>query len=147
MKKTFWSYMRDFGVATIVLLAITLMYASDATAETVTVEWSWPTQYCNSEPLPVTDLQQAEIYISEATIPRVATACDAADVDVPPAGAIIAAVPTSDTTIDIDLTCGKTYFFVMRIQVASGVWSNFSGETTRDLDCGRPNIPIIVRLT
>lgn len=131
---------------TLALLALFLV-PSFAAAETVTVEWSWPTQYCNNEALPLSDLQQAEIYISEATIPRVTTACDAGDVDVPPAGAIIASVPTSNTTIDIDLTCGRTYFFVMRVQVVSGEWSNFSGEATRDLDCGRPDIPIIVRLT
>ena len=105
----------------------------------------WPPEYCNSEPLPITDISAAEIYISDITIPRVPGSCTGG-VDVPPPSAIIATVSTPDTTLLVDLTCGKTYFFVMRIQ-AGGQWSNFAAEAMMDLLCGRPNIPIIIRLT
>ena len=106
-----------------------MVAAVPASAAEVTMEWDWPTQYCGGEALPLSDLQQAEIYVSETTIPRVPTSCVAGDTDTPPPSAIVATVPTSDTTINIDLTCGKTYFFVMRVQ-AGGEWSNFSGEVS-----------------
>ena len=128
-------------------LLFAALFGSAANATEVNMSWSWPTQYCDGEPLPATDLQSAEIYVSDAPIPRVPSACNTGDVDTPPSGAIIANVPVSDTSTSIDLQCGKTYHFVIRVQVASGAWSNFSGEATKDLVCGRPNVPVIVILT
>jgi len=138
---------KPWRFATLLTAVLTLcMVSIPASATEVTMSWDWPTQYCDGELLPASDLQQAEIYISTSTIPRVATSCDAGDVDVPPAGAIIANVPTSDTSTTIDLQCGQMYYFVIRVQ-AGGAWSNFSGEATRDIGCGRPNVPITVILT
>lgn len=133
------------------LLALLCLFPLLANAADVTLEWQWPTEYCPAngqtigDPLPIEDIQSAEIYISETTIPRQPGTCTA-DPDVPPNGAIIQAVSTPETSVTIDLACGKTYFFVMRVQ-ANGQWSNFSAEATRILECGRPNVPIIIRLT
>jgi len=127
------------------LLALLCFIPLFASATDVTIEWSWPTQYCNNDLLPITDIAAAEIYISDATIPRVPDACTGG-ADVPPPTAIIATVSTPDTTLSIDLPCGKEYFFVMRVQ-ANGAWSNFAPEATKDLICGRPNVPIIIRIT
>ncbi len=127
------------------LLALFVMSFQNADAAEVTLEWTWPTDYCNSDLLPIGDISSAEIYISDATIPREPDSCSGA-ADVPPASAIIATVSTPDTTLSLDLPCGKNYFFVMRVQ-AKGEWSNFSPEATHDLLCGRPNIPIIIRIT
>ncbi len=127
------------------LLALLCFIPLFASATDVTIEWSWPTQYCNNDLLPITDISSAEIYISDATIPRVPDSCTGG-ADVPPPTAIIATVSTPDTTLSIDLPCGKEYFFVMRVQ-ASGAWSNFAAEATKDLLCGRPNVPIIIRIT
>jgi hypothetical protein len=127
------------------LLALLCFIPLFASATTVTIEWSWPTQYCNNDLLPITDIAAAEIYISDVTIPRVPDACTGGE-DVPPPTAIIATVSTPNTTLDIDLPCGKEYFFVMRVQ-ANGAWSNFAPEATKDLICGRPNVPIIIRIT
>ncbi|KPL28069.1 MAG: hypothetical protein AMJ72_05350 [Acidithiobacillales bacterium SM1_46] len=132
----------------ITLLALVPLFAH---AAPVTLEWDWPTEYCPAngqqvgDPLDIADIQSAEIYISEQTIPRQPGTCTA-DPDVPPTSAIIQTVSTPDTTVTIDLQCGKTYFFVMRVQ-AQGQWSNFSAEATRILDCARPNVPVIIRLT
>lgn len=131
------------------LLCLIPLYAN---AAEVTLEWNWPTEYCPTagqtigDPLPLTDIVAAEIYVSETTIPRVPGSCGA-ESDVPPNGAIIQQVSTPDTTVTMDLECGKQYHFVMRVQVATGEWSNFSAEAMRDLECGRPNVPIIIRLT
>ncbi len=127
------------------LLALLCFIPFFASAAEVTIEWSYPTEYCNNDLLPITDISAAEIYISDVTIPRVPLSCNGAS-DVPPPSAIIATVSTPDTTLIVDLACGQTYFFVMRIQ-ANGQWSNFAAEATKDLLCGRPNIPIIIRLT
>ena len=130
----------------LLLLIPLLLMSMAAHATDVTMQWTWPTTYCDGQPLPAADLQQAEIYVSTSTIPRVATSCGSGDVDVPPSGAIIASVPTSDTSTVIDLTCGQTYYFVIRVQ-ASGAWSNFSGEATKVVGCGRPDVPITVTLS
>ena len=127
------------------LLALLCFIPLFASAAEVTIEWAWPTEYCNNDLLPITDISAAEIYISDVTIPRVPLSCNGA-ADVPPPSAIIATVSTPDTTLIVDLACGQTYFFVMRIQ-ALGQWSNFAAEAMTDLSCGRPNIPIIIRLT
>jgi len=127
------------------LLALLCFIPLLACAAPVTIEWTWPTEYCNNDLLPIGDISSAEIYISDATIPREPDSCSGAS-DVPPASAIIATVSTPDTTLSLDLPCGKMYFFVMRVQ-ASGAWSNFAAEVTHDLVCGRPNIPIIIRIT
>lgn len=127
------------------LLALLCFIPLFASGAEVTLEWSWPTEYCNNDLLPITDISSAEIYISDATIPREPDSCSGA-ADVPPASAIIATVSTPDTTLTLDLPCGKDYFFVMRVQ-AQGAWSNFSTEATKDLLCGRPNVPIIIRIT
>jgi len=134
----------------IALLAVVLLtlLSSAALAENVTVSWEWPTTYCDGEVLPLTDLRAAEIYVSEASIPRVVSNCDPdGPRDVPPAGAIIANVPVSDTSMTIDLQCDTTYYFVIRAQALNGEWSNFSGEASRVLDCARPDVPITVILT
>jgi hypothetical protein len=127
------------------LLALFFFIPLLACATPVTIEWSYPTNYCNNDVLPIADISSAEIYISDATIPRVPDSCTGAS-DVPPPTAIIATVTTPDTTVTLDLPCGKEYFFVMRVQ-ANGAWSNFAAEATKDLICGRPNIPIIIRIT
>jgi hypothetical protein len=127
------------------LLALLCFIPLFACAAPVTIEWSWPTEYCNNDLLPIADISSAEIYISDVTIPREPASCTGAT-DVPPPSAIIATVSTPDTTLMVDLPCGKPYFFVMRVQ-AQGSWSNFSVEATHDLVCGRPNIPIIIRIT
>jgi len=130
-----------FALVSLVLLM------GPAFAADVTIEYSWPESYCNGDPLAIGDIQAAEIYISESTIPRNSPdGCTGAD-DVPPPSAILATVDTPDTQVTIDLECGKTYFMVMRVQGAAGEWSNFSGEAVRDVGCGKPNIPIIIRIT
>lgn len=129
------------------ILIISLLLLSGVTsASDVTLQWQYPVQYCNGDALPLTDIMTAEIYISESTIPRVPTNCGT-EADVPPVGTIIQQVTTPDTSVIIDLPCGEQYFFVMRIQVLTAEWSNFSGETTHDLECGRPGIPIIISIT
>jgi len=132
------------------LLALLLFCPLLASAANVTLTWEWPTEYCAvapdpAEPLPLGDIQQAEIYISQTPIPRVPGACGP-ESDTPPPSAIIANVSTPNTTVDIDLACGATYHFVMRVQ-ANGAWSNFSAEAMRVVDCGRPDIPIIISLS
>lgn len=127
------------------LLALLCFIPLLACAAPVTIEWTYPTEYCNADLLPIGDISSAEIYISDATIPREPASCSGAT-DVPPPSAIIATVSTPDTTLEVNLPCGKNYFFVMRVQ-AQGAWSNFSVEATHDLVCGRPNIPIIIRIT
>jgi hypothetical protein len=127
------------------LLALLCFIPLFASAADVTIEWTWPTEYCNNDLLPIADIASAEIYISDVTIPREPASCTGGE-DVPPPSAIIATVSTPDTTLMVDLPCGKPYFFVMRVQ-AQGAWSNFSVEATHDLICGRPNIPIIIRIT
>ena len=134
-------------ILTVLALALTLLSTVSAQATDVTLTWQWPGSYCNSDPLPLADIQAAEIYISQAPIPRVPSSCDPGQVDVPPSGAIIQTVTTPNTSVVIDLECGAQYFFVMRVQ-ANGSWSNFSVEAMRDLDdCGRPGIPIIISLS
>lgn len=123
-----------------------LLVTAPAFAADVTLTWNWPTQYCDGEALPLTDISAAEIYIAEAPIPRVPSACNG-EADVPPSGAIIQQVTTPDTSVTIELPCGKTYYFVMRNQVTSGEWSNFSTEAMRTLECARPGVPIIISLT
>lgn len=128
-------------------LCVMLMFVTaPAFAADVTLTWQWPIQYCDGDELPLTDVTAAEIYVSENPIPRVAGACGT-EQDVPPSGAIIQQVTTPDTSVTIDLTCGRTYYFVMRLQVTSGEWSNFSGEAMRNLECARPDIPIIISLS
>lgn len=129
-------------------LAVLLMASPPANATEVTLTWDWPETYCNGDALPIGDIAAAEIYISEDPIPRVPSACDPAEVDVPPSGAIIQSITTPDTSVTVDLACGKQYHFVMRMQAANGEWSNFSAEAMRDLtDCGRPGVPIIISLS
>ena len=148
-------YMRGWKSITITFLIILLLgfWAGRASADEVTLSWQWPTEYCAKpgqtigDPLPLTDIMAAEIYIAEAPIPRVPSSCDSNEVDVPPSGAIIQQVVTPDTTVNIDLPCGPTYHFVMRVQATNGEWSNFSAEAQRVLDCGRPNVPIIISLS
>ena len=150
--KKFKSYMRDFGVATLAAVLLTLMYAVDANATDVTLEWSWPDVYCPQgtqtvgDPLPLTDILGAEVYISEATIVSNGQSCSDLT-DTPPSGAIISTVSTPNTTLVVDLQCGKTYFFRMRVQALNMAWSNLSGETTKAVDCSRPNVPIVIRIT
>lgn len=122
-----------------------------AQAADVTLTWSWPDSYCadpqgNVEELPLTSIAAAEIYIATSSIPRVPGACGV-EGDVPPSGAIIQQVTTPDTSVTIDLQCGSTYFFVMRLQDINGLWSNFSGEAMRIVDCSRPGVPIIISLS
>lgn len=134
----------------IVLFAL-LALSSVVNATDVTLTWSWPTTYCadasgNVEPLPLTDISAAEIYIALTSIPRVPGDCGA-ESDVPPSGAIIQQVTTPDTTVTVQLPCGATYHFVMRLQDVNGTWSNFSTESERIVDCGRPGVPIIISLS
>ncbi len=132
-----------------VLLCLFPLFAS---AADVTLTWSWPDSYCPQpgqtvgDPLPLEDIAAAEIYIATAPIPRVPGACGA-ESDTPPSGAIIQQVTTPDTSVVIDLQCGATYHFVMRLQDVNGEWSNFSAEAERTLDCGRPGVPIIISLS
>ena len=134
------------------LFALLLFLPFTAQAADVTLTWQWPTSYCpepgetQGDPLPIADITAAEIYIAESPIPRVPSSCDVNEEDVPPSGAIIQQVVTPDTSVTIDLECGKTYYFVMRNQ-AKGKWSNFSAEAMRVLDCTRPGIPIIISLS
>lgn len=125
------------------------MLSVPAFAADVTLSWQWPTQYCNGDNLPLTDIVAAEIYIATSPIPRVPSSCDENEQDVPPSGAVIQQVTTPDTTVAITLDCGSEYHFVMRVQAANGEWSNFSAEAMRDLtdECGRPGIPIIISLS
>ena len=117
----------------------------------VTLTWEWPDAYCadaqgNIEPLALTDIAAAEIYIATAAIPRVPGDCGA-ESDVPPSGAVIQQVTTPDTSVTVQLVCGATYHFVMRLQDVNGEWSNFSTEAERIVDCGRPGVPIIISLS
>jgi hypothetical protein len=126
------------------LLAL-LWLSAPAYAAEVTLTWQYPTQYCDGEALPIESIQKMEIYISETEIPRVPGPCGT-EQDVPPSGAIIQQVVTPETSVTVELTCGKTYYFVGRIQ-ASNLWSNFSAEAMRIVDCSRPGVPIIISLT
>lgn len=134
------------------VLVLSLLIASFAAHATdVTLTWDWPDSYCaddqgNISPLSLSDIAAAEIYIANNTIPRVPGACGP-ESDTPPSGAIIQQVTTPDTTVTVDLQCGATYFFVMRLQDTNGAWSNFSAEAMRIVDCGRPDIPIIISLS
>jgi hypothetical protein len=132
------------------LLAL-LLLGSVANATDVTLTWEWPDAYCadaqgNVEPLPLADISAAEIYIATAPIPRVPGDCGS-ESDTPPSGSIIQQVTTPDTSVTIDLQCGETYFFVMRVQDTNSSWSNFSTEAQRIVDCGRPGVPIIISLS
>lgn len=134
-------------------LALLLLFCPlFASAADVTLTWQWPDSYCPAEgqtigdPLPLEDIAAAEIYIATQTIPRVPGQCGP-ESDVPPSGAIIQQVTTPDTSVVIDLECGSTYHFVMRLQDVNGQWSNFSAEAVRVLDCGRPGVPIIISLS
>ncbi len=132
-------------------LVALLLLSGLANAADVTLTWQWPDSYCaddqgNVNPLPLADIASAEIYIANNTIPRVPGDCGP-ESDVPPSGAIIQQVTTPDTTVTVDLQCGATYYFVMRLQDVNGAWSNFSAEATRIIDCGRPGIPIIISLS
>lgn len=131
-----------------VLLCLFPLFAS---AADVTLSWEWPDSYCpddqgNVEPLTLSDIAAAEIYIATVPIPRVPASCDSAQ-DVPPSGAVIQQVSTPDTSVTIDLDCGPRYYFVMRLQDVNGTWSNFSAEAERLVECGRPDIPIIISLS
>jgi hypothetical protein len=133
------------------LLALLCLFPALAFATDVTLTWEWPDSYCpdasgNVEPLPLTDIAAGEIYIATSTIPRVPGACGTQQ-DTPPSGAVIQQVTTSETSVTVDLQCGETYYFVMRLQDVNGTWSNFSAEAMRIVDCGRPGIPIIISLS
>lgn len=134
-------------------LAILLcLFALPAAADNVTLTWQWPDSYCPAagqtvgDAFDVADIQAAEIYISETPIPRVPGSCGP-ESDVPPSGAVIAQVNTPDTEVTVDLTCGATYHFVIRVQATNNEWSNFSAEAQRTIDCGRPEVPIIISLS
>ena len=134
------------------LCLIPLLVPVPASAADVTLTWAWPDSYCAQpgqtvgDALALSDIAAAEIYIATSTIPRVPGACGA-ESDTPPSGAVIQQVTTPDTTVTVDLMCGATYFFVMRLQDTNGEWSNFSGEAERIVDCGRPDVPIIISLS
>lgn len=134
------------------LCLIPLLAPAPAHADTVTLTWDWPTTYCPTsgqtigDAFELTDIQAAEIYISETAIPRVPGSCGP-ESDVPPSGAVIAQVNTPDTTVSVDLVCGATYHFVIRVQATNDEWSNFSAEAERIVDCGRPDVPIIISLS
>lgn len=142
--------LRRYGAGAI-CVCLALSWSHSASATDVTLTWAWPDSYCaddqgNVEPLPLTDIAAAEIYIATATIPRVPGDCGP-ESDTPPSGAVIQQVTTPDTSVTVDLQCGATYHFVMRIQDINGLWSNFSTEAVRIVDCGRPGIPIIISLS
>lgn len=134
------------------LILIATLLPLSALAADVTLTWSWPDSYCPAsgqtigDPLDISDIASAEIYIATAPIPRVPGACGP-ESDVPPSGAIIQQVTTPDTSVTVDLVCGSTYYFVMRLKDVNDQWSNFSGEAMRVVDCGRPGIPIIISLS
>lgn len=145
-----WRALRRYGAVTLASV-IALSWSHSALAAEVTLTWSYPDSYCpdasgNVEPLPLSDIAAAEIYIATQPIPRVPGACGT-EADVPPSGAVIQQVTTPDTSVTVDLQCGATYHFVMRIQDVNGQWSNFSTEAERIVDCGRPGIPIIISLS
>jgi hypothetical protein len=141
---------RRYG-ATLLASVIALSWSHSALSADVTLTWEWPDSYCadadgNIAPLSLSDIAAAEIYIATAPIPRVPGDCGA-ESDVPPSGAIIQQVTTPDTTVTVDLVCGATYHFVMRLQDIHNAWSNFSTEAVRIVDCGRPGVPIIISLS
>ena len=129
-----------------------LVLSGVASAADVTLTWAWPTEYCPQpgqtvgDPLNINDIAAAEIYVATAPIPKVPGDCGS-ETDTPPSGAIIQQVTTPDTSVNIDLMCGATYHFVMRVQDVNGEWSNFSTEAMRIVDCGRPGVPIIISLS
>jgi len=147
----FKSYMQDFGIAAVCAVLLALVYVSDSHAAEVLVDWDWPATYCPKpgqtvgDPLPLADIQAAEIYISEATIPSSGQACSD-PADVPPTGTILATASAPTSELAIDLPCGKQYFFRMRIQAAN-LWSNLSNEGLTFVSCGRPEVPVLIQLT
>lgn len=135
----------------LILLFALLALSSVVNATDVTLTWNWPTTYCadaqgNVEPLALSDISSAEVYIATQTIPRVPGDCGG-ESDVPPSGAIIQQVTTPDTSVTVQLPCGRAYHFVIRLQDVNGTWSNFSTEAIRVVDCGRPGVPIIISLS
>ena len=146
-----WSTFKEKTMKKLFVLLFLLLASPVAYAADVTLTWSWPDTYCADangveEPLPLSDITAAEVYIALATIPRVPGTCGT-QTDTPPSGAIIQQITTPDTSVSITLPCGNTYFFVMRVQDVNGLWSNFSTEATRILECGRPGVPIIISLS
>ncbi len=124
-----------------------LLLAAPAFALEVTYEWTWPTAYCNGDPLFEADIDEVELIVATSTIPRQPSACTPAP-DVPPSGGVVISqtVTPPNLSATVDLQCGQTYYAVIRVRVGDE-WSNFSGERVDTIPCGQPGIPLIIRVT
>ena len=129
--------------------ALFVLWAGVAHSTEVTLEWSWPTNYCDStDTVDPADIEAAEIYGDTSPIPAASDAagdpCNS-PVDVPPAIAPIATIVTTDTQVVVDLPQGTTYYFRMRVQV-NGEWSNLSVQAVEDIPYAQPGVPVIIRI-
>ncbi len=136
-------------IAAAVLLIPLFLIPPPAQATEVTLEWSWPTDYCDSAaPVDPADIDALEIYGDTSPIPAASDAagdpCNS-PTDVPPAIAPVATVVTTDTSVVVDLPAGVTYYFRARVQV-NGEWSNLSVELQRTIPFPQPGVPVIIRI-
>lgn len=140
---------RSFAIALYTIALCAAVAFSPAHATEVTLEWSWPTNYCDStDTVDVADIDALEIYGDTSPIPAASdTAGDPCNspTDVPPAIAPIATIVTTETQVTVDLEQGQTYYFRARVQV-NGEWSNLSVQATETIPFAQPGVPVIIRI-
>ena len=126
------------------ILAAILFGNPDAWGATLTISYQMPTQYCDGTALPLADITDLEIYISEATIPAADVSCGT-PVDDPPQGPGVVVTPADPTLnqVDLDVAPGLTYFIRARVRDVNGEWSNLSNQVQRAVPFPRPDVPTI----
>jgi hypothetical protein len=125
-----------------VLLVVVAFVPATAFAKPHTLSWIWATTDCDGGALAQTDYYEAEIAISQTSMPMPSDNNDGCTVTDPdaPAEATVIPVPITDNQITLNLQPGATYYARIRASsFVAGNWSSWSTEVVFTVPYGKPN--------
>ena len=130
------------------LILISLLFYSSAWAVPATLNWDWPTLYCDGTAIDQNNWIRAEVIYSLSPLPMpsddLGDCADPPDPDGPPEATSIP-ITTPVTSIDIEVELNVTYY--ARIRVCYDTASNCSswgGEKVFSISGTIPNPPILL---